>query len=231
LRPDAFDPHCAATGLILHPQRPASSSIGAQCTRSHATLLRTSCGHTIPLLGHPSRFTPPPAFFARYPLSFNPVTNDSRNQFLIRNSTNITSAAPILQNSLSPLTYWEDVFLSLLPPPSSLRIGSALPSRPSDPSPSSPLSSRHLFSLALLCGSLLSSPHCISSTPCLSRHRQPLIVCSRAPTVFPGVVQSAHGLPLSSTASYTLLAGSPCLTRLLIAPLTHSHSCQPTPAH
>jgi len=117
-------------------------------------------------------------------LSFNPITNLSLNPFLIRNPTNITSASPTLPDSLSPLAYSADVFPSLLPPPSSLLIRSPLPLPPSNPSPSSPISGGPPPSRALSCGSLLSSLHPISPTPCLSPPPRPLTVCSRAPTIF-----------------------------------------------
>jgi len=98
----------------------------------------------------------------------------------------------------------------------SLPTRSALAPPPSDPSPSPPISGGRPPSLALSCGSLFSSPHPISSTPCLSPPPRPLKVSSPAPT--------------SSLASYSPLAGSHRLPRLLTAPQTHSRACQPTAA-
>jgi len=118
------------------------------------------------------------------------------NRLLIRNPTNTTSASPTLPDSLSPLAYSADVFPSLLYPPSSLPIRSALPPPLSDPSPSSPISAGRLPSLALSCGPLLSSPHPISSTPCLSPPPRPLTVYSRAPTIFPSFSQPYRLIPV-----------------------------------
>ena len=218
-------PPGAATPLILYPQHPASSYLRSQCTSSHAALLRTSCGRDISPPRLPPRYPHPPAFFPCYPLSFNPVTNLSLNPFLIRNPTNITSASPTLLDSLSPLAYSEDVFPSLLPPPSSLPTPSALHPPPSDPSPSPPISGGRPPSLALSCGSLLSSRSYLvysmplaaspaSYSPLVGSHRppRPLTVRSRAPTLFPSLLQSARGLPPSSPASNSPPDSFQCLS-------------------
>jgi len=134
----------------------------------------------------PPQIPPPASFLSMIPSLLNPITNVSLNPFLIRNHTSITSASPTPLDSLSPLAYSADIFPSLLPPPSCLPPCSALPPPPSDPSPSPPISRGRPTALALSCGSLLSSPHPISSTPCLSPPPRPLTVRSRAPTVFPG---------------------------------------------
>ena len=125
------------------------------------------------------------------------------NPFLIQNPTTVTSASPTLPDSLTPLTYWADVIPSLLFPPSSVPIRLALPPPPSYPSPSSPISGGPPPSLALSCRSLLSSPHPVSSTPLLSPPPRPVTVCSRAPTAFPSLSQSARRLPRSSPASHS----------------------------
>jgi len=186
LRPDAFDPPWRSHPPDTLPPAPCLFIPSLPMHRfpccPFADILRSRHLSSRP----PPRYPRPPAFFPLYPLSFNPVTNLSLNPFLIWNSTNITSASPTLQDSLSPLAYSADVFPSLLPQPSSLPTRSALLPPPSDPSPSPPISGGRPPSLALLCGSLLSSPHPISSTPCLSPPPRPLIVRSRAPTVFPG---------------------------------------------
>ena len=133
--------------------------------------------------------------------------------------------------------YSVDVFPSLLPPPSCLRIRSALPPPPSDPSPSSPISGGRPPSLALSCGSLLCFPHPILSTPCLSPPSRPLTVRLWGPTIFPDLLQSARGLPLSSPASHSPLDSFLCLSTyscplddlpkpaqfIIICP-THSHA-------
>jgi len=56
-------PPGTATPLILYPQRPVSSSLRSQYTRSHAALLRTACGRDISPPGLPPHYAHLPAFF------------------------------------------------------------------------------------------------------------------------------------------------------------------------
>ena len=125
----------------------------------------------------------------------------------------------------------------MLPPPSSLPTRSALPPPPSHPSPSPPISGGRPPSLAISCGSHLSSPHPSYSTRCLLPPPRPLTVPSRAPTVFPGLLQSACVLPPFSPGSNSPPDSFPCLStysgplddlpkpaQFITICLTHSHA-------